>query len=57
MTDLSFHQADPGIEVSVKPGMAHWAEKGPRPLPDRGSRQRLVLRRDDGRPDLGECAA
>jgi hypothetical protein len=25
MTDLSFHQADPGIEVSVKPGMAHRA--------------------------------
>jgi transposase InsO family protein len=23
MTDLSFRQADPGIEVSVKPGMAH----------------------------------
>jgi hypothetical protein len=22
MTDLSFRQADPGIEVSVKPGMA-----------------------------------
>ena len=25
MTDLSFRQADPGIEVSVKPGMAHTA--------------------------------
>jgi hypothetical protein len=26
MTDLSFHQADPDIEVSVKPGMAHHRE-------------------------------
>jgi hypothetical protein len=26
MTDLSFRQADPGIEVSVKPGMAHIIE-------------------------------
>jgi hypothetical protein len=23
MTDHSFHQAHPGLEVSVKPGMAH----------------------------------
>jgi hypothetical protein len=28
MTDLSFHQADPGLEVSVKPGMAQ-GSKGP----------------------------
>jgi hypothetical protein len=32
MTDLSFHQANPGIEVSVKPGMAHeplpWVAEG-----------------------------